>query len=977
MPLLRILAAFLFLLPIASFASDSYFPLRPDDPHAVYLEHGAFGVSGDGVTDDSDAIQQAINRVQETTYQGIVFVPEGRYRITKTIYVWEGIRLIGYGAHRPAFVLARNTPGFQDGPSHYMVHFTDRRQPAGEPIWDASEFTFYSGMNNIDFEIEDGNPTAVAVRFHVAQHSMLTHMDFHIGKAKAALEDIGNQASDIHIYGGKYGILTKKTSPAWQFLLMDSSFEGQSVAAIHTQEAGMTLIRDEFSHVPVGIEIDDTQVEQLYGRDLRMQDVLGAAIDLGDDKNLRSEVTLENIECSAVPNFLRGDAHGNDGLSVAAHTYVMDSFTAGLDIADDGREIGIAMRHKEHAIAQLPTMIESDIPDLPPMREWINVHTLGVKGDGGTDDTAALQAAVDKHRVLYLPSGMYRLTGSLHLKPDTVLIGLNPVTTQLILLNDTPAFAGEGAAIPLIAAPHDGHNIVASIGLARGLGNPRAADIVWEAGPHSMLDDVSFSPGHTAYRAVLSPAQPAPTPQPRGSWNKYFDTEYPDLWVRNGGGVFRGLWTHDSFSKAGLRVEDTSTPSSIYQLSCEHHIHNEVEFHNTQNWNIYALQTEEENPAGAEAVAAEIDHSQHLLFANTYMYRVSRNVLPKKDAAIVRDSDDIRFANMKVFSQTRLAFDNSVFNANTGAEIRAHHFTSYVLRAASKPPVPLPIPATIFAKGARLEKIAGGFSNASGLTADAKGRIYFTDAVNHAIYRWNEAAHKAEQIAEIPGSPMALGFAAPHTLLIMAYEKAVYSLDLSVPDAKPQPVTGNSTVAPGSSLMLPTGLHNELWNLEWLLEHKGYIFRPGSNTAILSTVLDEPRSYFYAPGTNTAMLGGGTWRADAQASQFTAFAPRSTHWIVSEDDERTYAGTLESSTKLTTKPFAERGGTSVVSDAAGNLYIASGQVFIYDGAGQQIGVLEVPERPSSLAFGGPDGKTLFIGARSSLYAIRTVSPGKQ
>lgn len=977
MPLFRATAALILFLPIASFASQSYFAIRPDDPHAVYLDHGSFGVKGDGVTDDSDAIQQAINRVQETTYQGIVFIPEGRYRITRTIYVWEGIRLIGVGKHRPVFVLARNTPGFQEGPSHYMVHFTDRRQPPGEPVWDASEFTFYSGMNNVDFDIEDGNPTAVAVRFHVAQHGILTHMDFHIGSAKAALEDIGNQASDIHVYGGKYGILTKKTSPAWQFLLMDSSFEGQSVAAIHTQEAGMTLIRDQFSHVPVGIEMDDDQVEQLYGRDLRMQDVLGAAIDLGDERNVRSEVTLVNIECSEVPNFLRGDTHGSDSLSINARTYVMDSLTAGLEIADDGREIGITTHHREHQVSELPAMASSDVPTLPPMHEWVNVHSLGVKGDGGTDDTAALQAAIDRHRALYLPSGIYRLTGSLHLKPDTVLIGLNPVTTQLTLLNDTPAFAGEGAAIPLISAPHDGHNLVVSISIARGLGNPRAAGIVWEADAHSMLDDVSFFPGHTAYRAALAPGQPAPTPQPRGNWNRYFDTEYPDLWVKDGGaGIFRGLWTHDSFSKAGLLVENTSTPGSIYQLSCEHHLHNEVEFRKAQNWKVYALQTEEENPAGAEAVAAQIDHSQHLLFANTYMYRVSRNVLPKRDAAIVNDSDDIRFANMKVFSQTRLAFDNSVSDENTGAEVRAHHFTSFVIHAESKPPDPLPIPAAIFAKDARLDKLASGFSNASGLTADASGNVYFTDAVKRAIYRWNDAGNKAEQLAEIPGSPMALGFAAPHTLLIMAYEKTVYSLDLDSPNARPQTVPASSSLAPGSSLMLPTGLHNELWNLDWLLEGKGYIFRPGSNTAVLGTVLDEPRGYFYAPGTRTAMIGGGTWRADAQASQFTVFAPGSRHWITSEDEERTFTGTLDGNDRLTTKLFAERGGTSVVSDAAGNVYIASGQVFIYDAVGQQVGVLEVPERPSSLAFGGSDNHTLFIGARSSLYAIRTAAPGK-
>ncbi len=48
----------------------------------------------------------------------------------------------------------------------------------------------------------------------------------------------------------------------------------------------------------------------------------------------------------------------------------------------------------------------------------------------------------------------------------------------------------------------------------------------------------------------------------------------------------------------------------------------------------------------------------------------------------------------------------------------------------------------------------------------------------------------------------------------------------------------------------------------------------------------------------------------------------------------------------------------------------SGQVYIYNHEGKQIGIPEVPERPSSLAFGGTDRKTLFIGARSSLYSIR-------
>jgi gluconolactonase len=44
------------------------------------------------------------------------------------------------------------------------------------------------------------------------------------------------------------------------------------------------------------------------------------------------------------------------------------------------------------------------------------------------------------------------------------------------------------------------------------------------------------------------------------------------------------------------------------------------------------------------------------------------------------------------------------------------------------------------------------------------------------------------------------------------------------------------------------------------------------------------------------------------------------------------------------------------------------QIFGPDGA--RIGIIIVPETPANLAFGGVDGKTLFLTARTSLYAIR-------
>lgn len=974
MPFVRFtVLACLATLFCSALTAQSAYPLRPNDPHAVYLTSQEFGARADGITDDADALQHAIDRVQETTHHGVVFIPEGRYRLGKTVHIWAGIRLIGFGAKRPVFILGRGTPGFQKGASRYMLWFTDERTRAGQPIADASEFTFYSGVMNIDFQLGEGNPAAVAIRFNVAQHGFITHANFHLSSARAAIEAVGNQASDIHIHGGQYGIITGKTSPAWQFLLMDSSFEGQRVAAIQTHEAGFTLVRDRFANTPVAVEIPADQVEQLYGRDLQMRNISRAVLQLGDVRNLRSEVTLQNVACAHVAQFAKGteSLRGSGPISVSSPFFVMDRFTVGLDIGNDGREQHIALHHSEHRMDHQAAEPLSDVPSLPAMSSWVNVRTLGVKGDGDTDDTAALQRAIDSHPTLFLPSGIYRLTGSLHLRPDTALIGFSPFTTQFTLLDSEAAFQGSGLAIPMLIAPHGGSNIVTGIGIATGNANPRAAGVEWLAGSRSMLEDMDFIRGHGEHIALLAPAAPVPSAH-RAPMQ--LDAQYASLWVHDGGGgIFRGIWSHASTANTGLLVEDTDTPSSVYQFSCEHHLRREVRLDHVANWNIYDLQTEEEKPDGADAVAVEVASSHDLLFANTYMYRVSRNVIPKLYAVVARDSNNVFFDNVKVFSQTRLAFDNSVFDEGSGVSVRPHQFTHFALTHELRPGAPLPSPS-VFAHGATLARLATGFSNASGLTADQSGTVYFSDAAMHSIYRWSASRHTADLLAKVEGSPMVLGFVAPSTLLAINNEKSVSSIQVDT--GAVAPVDEAETPLKDTVLLLPVGLHNELWNLERLLDHRGYIFRRGSNTALRSGLLPEHRGYFYAPGSKTAIMAGGTWRPLLQSSQLAPFATGDQHYLVSEDDARAYTAKRGTGESLTIQPFAERGGTSVVADRAGNIYIASGQVYVYDHAGHQTGILEVPERPSSLCFGGADHRTLFIGARGSLYAIRTVAAGK-
>ena len=976
----------LFLVTAAALpmAGQSVFPLRPDDPRAVYLERGSFGAAADGLADDTAAIQGAIDQVQETTGEGVVFVAEGRYRISRTVHLWSGIRLVGYGGHRPVFLLAAKTPGYQDGheflgTGRYMLQFASRRPAAGAPVVDANEFTFYSGISNLDFEIGAGNPAAIAVRFHVAQHSFLQHMRFQVGEGRAALEDVGNGANDLQIEGGEYGIVSVRTSPAWQFLLMDSSLTGQRRAAIHTQEVGMTLVRDRISRTPVAVEITPGMTEELYGRDLLLEDIGQSAVVLGDAQRAHNEVTLDRIVCRNVAQMVIGGpgTPGMFGVKGRTGPYLEEHLTVGLTIGPDGRERGIEVHHLERASAG--KAVRSDIPSLPPMKDWVNVHTVGVKGDG-SDDTVALQAAIDGHRVLYLPSGTYAVSNTLRLRPESVLIGFNPVKTLITVNAEAARFRGEGEAIPLVESARGGGAILVGIGIDTSPLDRRAAGLVWRAGAGSMVDDINFArtpfrrdPAPGSSGGVVSAAGVASGSAGQGPPSA--GTQYPSFWVKDGGGgIFRGIWTSNTLASAGLLVEDTSTPSTVYQMSCEHHMHHETQFHHVSNWTVYALQTEEENPAGAESFSVELKDARHMLFANLFTYRVSRNVLPKLNAVEAAGSTDIQFQNVHDFSMTRLAFDNSVWDETSGVRVRAHDFTVFTLDGDVKAGAPVPLPQGIFAPGAKLDQLATGFSDLAGLTTDGAGKLYFTDAAMHRIYRWNADMRKADILTENVRTPMAVGFAGNGSLLALDYSKAVFAVDTRTGEIKKiEPV---SSPASDTNLMLPVGFHNSMDTLARQMEGRGVVYAPRSNMAIVASVKGEARSFFYAPGSANAIMAGGNWQPMLQASQWQLFHVGEEHFAASEEDDVLYHLKLDSLKQVTATTFALRGGSSAVTDAAENVYLAEGQLYIYDAGGKQIGMVELPERPQSLAFGGPDRKTLFVGARSSLFSIQTAVAGR-
>ena len=76
------------------------------------------------------------------------------------------------------------------------------------------------------------------------------------------------------------------------------------------------------------------------------------------------------------------------------------------------------------------------------------------------------------------------------------------------------------------------------------------------------------------------------------------------------------------------------------------------------------------------------------------------------------------------------------------------------------------------------------------------------------------------------------------------------------------------------------------------------------------------------------------------------------------------------------QPGGNNGGDGLTVDTKGNLYITSALgVQVFDPEGKLLGIIEFPEQPANVTFGGPDRRTLYVTARTSLYAADMEAQG--
>ncbi len=383
---MRRLSLLLLLLGLQS-VGDAEEIVFPDDPRAVIDVKRDCGATGDGIADDSDALQTAVERVGGSDYTRFIYLPNGTYRITRTLVMkppgdggegsMVGPWLWGQDRERTIIKLDDDAPGFDDAEKpREAIRGLSRPDGAG------MNADFFD-RTVVNLTIDTGNnPGAVGIKFYSNNTGLM--QDVLIRGRGACGLDLGfndqngpHLIQDVEITGFAVGIRTGHI--------------------LNSQTLSRVTIRGARD---VGL-LHRRQVLAVEG--LRVVDS-PCAIDSGGNGVLTLvDATLENSSAAAGPAIKLHEGHlyaariATKGFStVIASDDAPAGSAAGPSVAEyasHGIE-RLGPQSPETARAMKP-VAEPSIPFPSHVADWVCANDFGAKAGDEDDDAAAFQRAVD------------------------------------------------------------------------------------------------------------------------------------------------------------------------------------------------------------------------------------------------------------------------------------------------------------------------------------------------------------------------------------------------------------------------------------------------------------------------------------------------------------------------------------------------------------------------------------------------------
>lgn len=262
--------------------------------------------------------------------------------------------------------------------------------------------------------------------------------------------------------------------------------------------------------------------------------------------------------------------------------------------------------------------------------------------------------------------------------------------------------------------------------------------------------------------------------------------------------------------------------------------------------------------------------------------------------------------------------------------------------------------ADVVAPGAEVKKLAGDFRFTEGPAADAKGDVYFSDIPNNRILKWSVQDGTLSTFREDSGGANGLYFDKAGNLLVC--EGGGRRLVSITP-------AGEVTVLAQEYDGKRFNSLNDLW-----IDPKGGVYftdpRYGNRDGMEQ---DGEHVYYLTPDRKKVIRV----IADMVRPNGVIGTPNGRRLYVADHGAgKTYVYRINEDGTLSDKQlFAEQGSDGMTMDNRGNIYLTSKIVTVYSRNGEKLAEIEVPEGPANVTFGGPNNRTLFITARTSLYSI--------
>ena len=262
--------------------------------------------------------------------------------------------------------------------------------------------------------------------------------------------------------------------------------------------------------------------------------------------------------------------------------------------------------------------------------------------------------------------------------------------------------------------------------------------------------------------------------------------------------------------------------------------------------------------------------------------------------------------------------------------------------------------ASVVAPSAKVEKLAGGFSFTEGPAADAKGNIFFSDIPNNRIHKWSLNG-TLSTFRENSGGSNGLYFDKKGNLLACeGGGRRLVSID-------PQ---GNVTMLVDKYQNKRFNSLNDLW-----IDPKGGVYFTDPSYGRRDNLEQEGEHVYYLSPDRKKLIrviddmvrpNGVIGTPDGKLL-----------YVADHGGKKTFVYKINNDGTLSNKKlFAPEGSDGMTIDNEGNIYLTTRVVAVYNKKGEKIETIKVPEGPANVCFGGPDKRTLFITARTSLYSVR-------